>query len=82
MTRTADEEIVLDDRIELPSDGREEREISAVLGRYEIRARDDCGVETTVESRIGEHFQFDSLSVSDDGVRIVESTADVAPCEW
>lgn len=72
---------VVEESFELSGSGRKRLDVSDVIGRYEIRIETDDGLADAFESRIGEHFRFD-LSVADEEIDLVESTADVAPCPW
>ncbi|WP_436346504.1 hypothetical protein [Natronorubrum sp. FCH18a] len=79
--RAADGETVVDETLALDAGERETVAVSDVLGRYECTVSDDRGREETIDSRLGEYFQFDGLVVGDE-FSLLESTADVAPCFW
>lgn len=81
IVREDDGETVVDETLALEAGNREKIDVSDVLGRYECSVSDDRGLEETVDSRLGEYFQFDALVV-DEELSLVESTADVAPCPW
>ncbi|MXV62902.1 hypothetical protein GS429_12655 [Natronorubrum sp. JWXQ-INN-674] len=81
VVREDDDETAVDETLSLEAGERETVPVSDVLGRYEFEVSDDRGLEATLESRLGEYFQFDALVVDDDA-RVLESTADVAPCPW
>ncbi|WP_440766689.1 hypothetical protein [Natronorubrum sp. DTA7] len=79
--RVADGEAVVDETLTLDAGERETVAVSDVLGRYGCVVSDDRGRKETIDSRLGESFQFDRLVVGE-GFSVVESTADIAPCSW